>query len=374
MYAVRARCTKGYSDVNTARRMSIEPLGTPCPKRIAVFRALQLGDLLCALPVFRALRAAAPSAQITLVGLPWAAAFAARFPNYFDDFLPFPGAPGMPERSATSDEWSTFLTAAKQHRFDLALQLHGDGRYSNPVVAALGATRMAGFCRPDQMVADPNAFLVYPDHEPEIRRLLRLLELLGVPAQGDALEFPLTPLDTAEYEKAVGVQTPDARPIAVLHPGARAAARRWPADRFAVLGDALAYHGLQIVLTGSGDEAQIAGDVAAQMHNPALDLTGLTSLGALAVLLSRARLLVCNDTGVSHLAAALRTPSVVIYTASSPERWAPLDTARHRAVCAPCIFQPCSYDQCQVGQPCALEVDPDTVYREALFLLNHFGD
>ena len=67
------------------------------PKRIAIFRALQLGDLLCAIPAVRALKKNYPNAEITLLGLPWASTFVKRFSNYFSDFIPFPGYPGLIE-------------------------------------------------------------------------------------------------------------------------------------------------------------------------------------------------------------------------------------------------------------------------------------
>ncbi|HXD87564.1 MAG TPA: glycosyltransferase family 9 protein, partial [Urbifossiella sp.] len=74
--------------------------------------------------------------------------------------------------------------------------------------------------------------------------------------------------------------------------------------------------------------------VARSMTAPALDLAGKTDLGAAAALLRRARLLVANDTGVSHLAAAVRTRSVIVSTGDNPARWSPLNERLHRVLCA----------------------------------------
>ena len=78
-------------------------------KKISIFRALNLGDLLCAVPVFRALRKAIPNASITLIGLPWAKEFAQRFDQYIDDFIAFPGHPGMPEKEPNPKKLIEFL-------------------------------------------------------------------------------------------------------------------------------------------------------------------------------------------------------------------------------------------------------------------------
>jgi ADP-heptose:LPS heptosyltransferase len=86
------------------------------------------------------------------------------------------------------------------------------------------------------------------------------------------------------------------------------------------------------MLTGTAVEAGLTQAVSAVMHFPEIDLAGNTSLGGLAALLKRSRLLICNDTGVSHLAAALQVNSVVIFSNSDPQRWAPLDLQRHRVV------------------------------------------
>jgi ADP-heptose:LPS heptosyltransferase len=93
----------------------------------------------------------------------------------------------------------------------------------------------------------------------------------------------------------------------------------------------------------------------------AVDLSGQTSLGTLAALLSESRLLVCNDTGVSHVAAAVGTRSVVIACGSDTARWAPLDDSRHRVLAHEIACRPCAHVECPVGHPCALAISVDAV-------------
>ncbi len=308
------------------------------PQRIVILRALQLGDSLCAVPAWRALRTAHPQAHITLIGLPWAHTFVSRFRHLVDDLLEFPGLPGFPEREPDVQAFPAFLAHIQQQEFDLALQMQGSGNLSNTLTMLLGARQAAGFYLPGQYCPDPQRFLVYPEHEPEVWRHLRLMEFLGLPLQGDALEFPLTEQDRRDFEALPEAQALQHSPYVVLHPGARAPERRWPAERFARVALALARQGLQIVITGSAQERSLA--QAVQHHIAAqagaaprlYNLAGRTSLGALAVLLQGASLLVSNDTGASHLAAALKTPSVILFLASDPLRWAPLDRDLHRAI------------------------------------------
>lgn len=301
------------------------------PQNIAVFRALQLGDLLNAVPALRALRAAFPAAQITFIGLPWARMFVERYHYLLDGFISFPGYPGLPEQEPDMQALPLFLRQVQDRQFDLAIQMQGSGGITNPLMAFWGAARYAGFYEPGRYCPDRETFLEYPDHEPERWRHLRLMEFLGIPLKGDQLEFPVRAQDWRELEElrdlfALGGQ------YVCIHPGARKQERRWPVENFAQVADGLVSLGCQVVITGSREEAPIAEAVVRHMAAPAVNLAGKTSLGGLAALLSDARLLVSNDTGVSHVAAAVEAPSLILFSAPDHERWAPADQHLHRVI------------------------------------------
>lgn len=225
--------------------------------RIAIVRALPgLGDILCLIPTLRALRAAFPTAKITLIGLPGIETLVQRFRLYIDSWLEFPGYPGIPEVPLLPSRTVEFLAQVQQTRFDLALQLHGSGSYINSFTLLLGAKQTAGFF-PVEQARPAELFLPYPDQTSEIWRNLRLIEWLGIPLQGDALEFPIYESDRQEARDLMqrhGLQ-PDR--YLCLHPGASISSRRWDAQHFASLGQALATQGWQIVLTGSQSERNL---------------------------------------------------------------------------------------------------------------------
>lgn len=303
-------------------------------RRVAIVRSLEgLGDFLCVIPALRSLRATLPQAKVVLVGLQKTQALAQRFYQYIDELLVLPGYPGLPEQIPQWQQIPAFFATAQKQQFDLAMQMHGSGVITNPLTVLLGAKHNAGFFLPDHYCPDTDRFLPYPSHESEVRRYLRLLAFLGIPSQGEALEFPLQETDYQALSAVNATRSLRFGHYICIHPGASVIDRRWSPKQFAIVADVLAKHGFQIVLTGASEEVPLTQAVARFMQAEPLNLAGCTTLGALAVLLKGSRLLIGNDTGVSHLAAALQVPSVVIFTASDPKRWAPLNRDRHRVVC-----------------------------------------
>lgn len=321
------------------------------PRRIGVFRALMLGDMLCATPALRALRSAWPEAHITLIGLPWAAGLAQRLAS-IDDFLAFPGWPGLPELPAPAPEqMRSFMGQIRRRHFDLAIQLHGSGQLTNALVASFGAECNAGFGdeKTGFPAADASRFVPWPERGNEILRLLQLTDHLGLPRRGVELDLPLTLEDYRRADALVSRK----KPYAIVHAGSQLPSRRWPPQRFAAVADRLAATGLTVVLTGTASEKLLVDSVASAMAHRPLDLCGETDLWTLGALLASAQVLLCNDTGLSHMAAALGVPSVITACGSEIERWAPLNRHKHRVLSHEVACRPCAHRECPLDHQCA---------------------
>ena len=320
-----------------------------------------LGDLLCTVPAVRALRAAWPDLHVALATWPEMAGVVGRMAPWVDELVPFPGAPGIPERppDGTLAAWSAAMAARS---WDLALQVYGDNPAANAVTAATGARLVGGFAPTGSSGLDPALHVPYPHALHEADRHLRLLEHLGLPPGASrALEWPLTAAEQAEAA-ALGLAR---GAYAVLHPGATSPSRLWPVERFAEVADGLTAAGLEVVVGGVPSEAATTAAVVAACRGPVRDLTGRTSLGAYAALLRDAAVVVANDTGTAHLSAAVGGRVVTLFLSGDPRRWrhAPhlQSVVREDVGC-----NPCPHLVCPIDHRCALRISPDRVLREAL--------
>jgi ADP-heptose:LPS heptosyltransferase len=240
-------------------------------------------------------------------------------------------------------------------------------------VALFGARLCAGYYEPcGGYCPDPHRFFPWREAEHEVVRYVRLMRELGIPACDTSLEFPVGADDRNAWAGLISRSGIDASRYVCIHPGSQLPSRRWGAERFAAVADALASDGYDVVLTGTAGESALARSITGVMRHPAVDLSGATTLGALAVLIGHARLLVANDTGVSHIAVAVRTPSVIACCGSDFRRWAPLDADRHRVLHHPVACRPCAYEICPTGHPCAASLAADAVIHEARSMLRKY--
>lgn len=270
---------------------------------VLAYRALGLGDLLTVVPSLRALRSGFPDHRVVLA-----------CPAWLHPLLPFVAD------VAGLDATPFAPLPSRLRRLDLAVDLHGRGPESHRVLQAL---------HPRRLVAYPNDAAGHPygpawsESEHEVDRWARLLthELHLVVDRGDLL---------------LRLRYPPRRPLAVVHPGAKDPARRWPADRFGVVARQLTRAGLDVIVTGSAHEADLVCEVSRSGGlSPDAGRAGGYDLRALTTLVASASVIVSADTGVAHLATAVGTPSVVLFGPESPRRWGPPPGHPHRLVYTP---------------------------------------
>jgi ADP-heptose:LPS heptosyltransferase len=328
---------------------------TPLPNihKIAVLRANALGDFIFSLPALMALRATYREAEIVLLAKQWHAQFLTGRPSPVDRVIVIPAYAGVSAEPGTEEnpaELEDFFQRMVQEHFDLAIQLHGGGGYSNPFIRRLQASVTAGLKAPEAEALD--YWIPYLYFQPEITRYLEVVALVGASPLTLEPAIAVTQQDRQEISRYL---PPADQTLVVLHPGASDVRRRWPADKFAAVGDALAAQGAHVIVTGNEQEQDVTAAVVQAMRATAQDLAGRLSLGGLAGLLAHAKVVVTNDTGPMHLAHAVGSKTVGIYWAYNVMTAGQLTRSRHRPVITWRMHCPvCGADN--AWQPCAHRV------------------
>lgn len=296
--------------------------------KVAIICASRIGDFLCATPAFRAVRAWLPGAEISLIAMPFVEPLVERSPH-LDRHISFPGFPGMAAQFFNPARALDFFARMQNERFDLAIQMHGSGVYSNPVALMLGARRTVGFIREEDSPGLLDAALEWPSREPARLRALRLAEFLGAPSRGEHTEFPLCAGDRQAAAKAMAGA---AEPWIGLHAGAREPGKRWPLTNFAALAEQLPAGTL--FLLGGPDEVEASAQLASLIGPRAVSFAGRFSLPEMGAAIEALDLLVTNDSAPAHIAYALATPSVTLFGETDPDEWGPPPGGPHKIAVA----------------------------------------
>lgn len=314
--------------------------------RIVVLRGGGLGDLIFAIPAMAALKAAYPGASLTLLGTPIHEALLAAVVSPVDEVCVLPFSEGV--RPGTEDPavLERFFQDMRARRFDLAVQVHGGGRYSNPFLLRLGARHTVGTRTADAASLERTVPYIYYQHEP-----LRALEVAGFAGAFPVdLEARLKP--AAELPAGTAATGTDSgQPLVVIHPGATDPRRRWPAEQFAELAAACAADGCQVVVVGDKSEQGLAERIAGLAASSAVrSAAGELDMAGLVALLAGATVVVANDSGPRHLAQALGVPTVGIFWLGNVINAGALGRSLHRIHASWVTSCPtCGIDVTQVG-------------------------
>lgn len=313
--------------------------------RIVVLRGGGLGDLIFAVPAMAALKAAYPGSTITLLGTPIHKALLGAVESPVDEVVVLPFAEGVRPGEEDLDELDRFFAGMRGRNFDVAVQLHGGGRYSNPFLLRLGARHTVGTRTADAATLERTGPYLYYQHEP-----LRALEVVGLAGAFPVdLEARLAPAAGGAASHAGRGDTD--QPLVVIHPGATDPRRRWPAAKFAELAAACAADGSRVVIIGDSSEQELAAGIARQAGSAAVQsAAGALDMAGLVALLAEADVVVANDSGPRHLAQALGVPTVGIFWAGNVINAGALGRSLHRLHASWVTACPtCGIDVTQVG-------------------------
>ena len=334
---------------------------------ILCVRLDSLGDVLMCTPAMRAIRQARPTARLTLLTSASGAAAAPYIPE-LDDALSYP-APWMKSSApCTSPEDAHMLALLASRQFDAAVIFTS---FSQSALPAALLCHLAGIPlrlahareNPYQLLTD---WLAEPEPDTlvrhEVRRQLDLVAVLGWSPSSSRLSFSVPAKDTASVRGLLAARGIGARePFVLMHPGASAASRRYPpalwAQAILALGQRAAW---PVVLTGEAAEAVTINAIREACGRPVHSLAGQLGLGQLGAAIALAGVVVSNNTGPAHMAAALGTPLVDLYALTNPQHTPWQVNSRLLFHDVPCKF--CYKSICPEGHhDCLSKVAPSRV-------------
>jgi ADP-heptose:LPS heptosyltransferase len=343
-------------------------------RQVLAVRLDNLGDVLVTTPAIRAIGESLPGAEVTLLASPVGAQAAALNPTI---------AGAIVYRAPWMDPWQQLpqdldrearvLAELRERAFDAAVIFSS---YRQSPLPAAYLCYLAGI--PLRLAASldgPGSLLTTRHRHPErmLHEVERGLDLVGAVGltTGD-MDMVLEVPDAARAElDRVFPAAERGTPLVVLHPGCSMPARTYSWEQYAAAADLLIERtGAQVVITGSAEERPLVERLQARMRSPAIAAAGALSFAAFCALIEAADLVLTNNTGPMHMAAALKTPVVTLFALTNPPlQWRPWRVPYrqlfHEVACRNCYSRACPY-----GHECLRLVTPAMVVEAALELLN----
>jgi heptosyltransferase-1 len=314
------------------------------PQRILIIKPSAIGDVVHALPILNLLRKRWPAAHISWLVATTCAGLLDGHPM-LDEIIRF-------DRRSFGTAWRDpsaakglfgFASDLRRKNFDLVIDLQGLFR-SGWMAWKTRAPVRVGFANAREFAPlfYTHRVAIETQEQHAIDRYLRVAAALG--CESSPVEFPLA---TSEQDRRrVSEWLAHGEHFAVLLPGTNWPTKRWPVERFAAMAPALRDRfGLKTVVAGGPDDVEIASKIPADVN-----LAGQTSLGELTALLERADLVIANDSGPMHIAAALGRPLVTVFGPTNPVRTGPYGrgdcVVQLNLPCSPCYSRTCSHQSC----------------------------
>ena len=311
-------------------------------KRVLIIRLRSIGDTVLSTPSLFALKRFLPHASVDILLEDWVAPVLAGF-EHVDNVLTVP-------RKSTAARARVAARLRRNH-YDVVYNLHG-GTTATLLARATGAKHRVGYtdyqyARFHNYLSPASASLWQREKTHSVEQQLALPGWTGVPVSDRppthlaVTEIAATKM--AERLKTVGLES---APFAVVHPAAAFDTKQWAAENFAAVISELAARQIPTIAITGPTEAELVDQLRRMSTTSIVSFPNL-SLPEVTALLSRARLFVGNDSGIAHMAAAVETPSVVIFGSSNRAHWGPWATKPAEMVFEEMDCQPCHGYYCE---------------------------
>ncbi len=335
--------------------MSSAEIDWSAVRRVLVIRLRSIGDTVLSTPSLIALKRFLPNARVDILLEDWVAPVLTGFDSV-DEILTVGNS--LASRAATARE-------IRRRRYDVVFNIHG-GTTATFFVAASRARYRVGY-QNYQYSFLYNRRLTSPfefwkrDRAHSAEQQLALLGFVGVPVS-DLPRSRLAVDPSAVETLRDKFQTSDAGPFAMLHPTAAFETKTWPIEYFAKVAEYFAVLGLRVVGVAAEHEREALDRLRSHASVP-IDVFANLSLPEITALASKATIFVGNDSGIAHIAAAVQTPTVVVFGSSNRDHWRPWTDAPNEIVFSSLPCQPCPGHEClEFGEPrCIREVRPEAV-------------